>query len=118
MQTVVETPAYLRQAKIVGMTDDEMKTAIDLVAANPEAGDRIVGSGGCRKVRLAGKGKGKSGGYRIITWHGGDAIPVFLLWVLSKGSAANLTDAQVIALSTATRALKAGADAARTRGKP
>lgn len=106
MQSVVETPAYLRQAKTVGMTDDEMAAAVDLLAADPEAGVRIVGSGGCRKVRMAGKGKGKSGGYRIITWFGGGDIPVFLLWVLSKGSDANLTDAQVSSLGKAVQALK------------
>ena len=29
-----------------------------MLAADPEAGDLIVGSGGIRKVRLAGRGKG------------------------------------------------------------
>ena len=32
---------------------------------NPLAGDLIVGTGGLRKLRASGKGKGKSGGYRI-----------------------------------------------------
>ena len=50
------------------MTAEEMTAAVDLVAANPGAGDLIVGSGGCRKVRgVAGKGRGKSGGYRVVT---------------------------------------------------
>jgi hypothetical protein len=31
------------------------------------AGDLIVGSGGLRKVRVAGRGKGKSRGYRVVT---------------------------------------------------
>jgi hypothetical protein len=33
---------------------------IDTLAATPDAGELIVGSGGCRKVRIAGKGRGKS----------------------------------------------------------
>jgi len=51
------------------MTTDEMGTAVMTVAADPMAGDLIVGSRGCRKVRLAGRGKGKSGGYRLITFY-------------------------------------------------
>jgi len=39
---------------------------VDLVAGNPEAGDVMQGTGGVRKARLAGRGKGKSGGYRIV----------------------------------------------------
>lgn len=106
MQTVVETPAYLRQAKAEGMTASEMKAAVDLLATTPTAGDVIVGSGGCRKVRLAGKGKGRSGGYRLITFYGGAGIPVFLLWVLSKGTTANLTDAQVQSLAAVAKSIK------------
>jgi len=68
MHTVVETPSYLASAKEEKMTEAEMKAAVDLIAANPEAGDVIVGAGGCRKVRIAGKGKGKSGGYRVVTY--------------------------------------------------
>jgi hypothetical protein len=41
------------------------------IASNPAAGDVIEGAGGARKVRLAGKGKGKSGGYRVVTFYSG-----------------------------------------------
>jgi len=68
------------------------------------AGDLIVGSGGCRKVRVAGRGKGKSGGYRVITYFVVE-IAVYLLWVISKGRTANLTKAQVNDLAKVTKAL-------------
>jgi hypothetical protein len=106
METVVETPAYLRQAKAVGMTEAEMTDVVSAIAADPLSGNLLVGSGGCRKVRFGGKGKGKSGGYRIITFVGGGDLPVFLLWVLSKGSTAALTRAQTNALSVATQSLQ------------
>ncbi|MCX7304421.1 MAG: hypothetical protein NTV73_08780 [Hyphomicrobiales bacterium] len=32
-------------------------------------GDIMPGTGGARKLRFAGRGKGKSGGYRIITFY-------------------------------------------------
>lgn len=93
METVVETPAYLAAANDAGMSEAERTAAVDLVSANPEVGDLIVGTGGCRKVRLAGKGRGKSGGYRLITFYKvGDRV--FLLTVFSKGDRPNLTQAE------------------------
>lgn len=103
MHTVIETPAYLRSAKSAGMSEDEMKEAVDAVSADPASGDLIKGSGGCRKVRIAGRGKGKSGGYRVITFHV-TSHGVFLLWVISKGRSANLTDAQVNELAKVVKA--------------
>jgi len=87
------------------MTDAERAGAVDVIAANPTTGDLIVGSGGCRKVRVAGRGKGKSGGYRVVTFYGGDKAPVFLLWAFSKGRSANLSSAQVNALARLTKTL-------------
>ncbi|MPT48033.1 MAG: addiction module toxin RelE [Sphingobium sp.] len=94
MQTVVETPEYLTASKKAGMTDDERKNTVDFIAANPEAGDIIPGTGGCRKVRIAKDGKGKSGGYRVITYYTTAQNPVYLMTVITKGKQANLTDAQ------------------------
>ena len=108
MHTVVETPAYLRRAKDSGMTDVEMRAAVDQVAADPFRGDMIQGSGGCRKVRIAGKGRGKSGGYRIVTLAGSDRMPVYLLWVLSKGSRANFSDAEVSQMQKMAKAILDG----------
>lgn len=69
MHEVVETYAYNTAANDAGMTAEERELAVLTVSANPEAGDLMVGTGGCRKLRLAGRGKGKSGGYRLITFY-------------------------------------------------
>ena len=106
MQSVIETEAYLRAAKDTGMSADEMTAAVDLVAADPEAGDVMQGTGGVRKARLAGRGKGKSGGYRIVWYFGGGDIPVFLLTVFGKGEKANLTQGERNALRQLTATLK------------
>ncbi len=90
------------------MTADDMAKAVDIVAANPRSGDVIVGSGGCRKVRVPGKGRGKSGGYRVVTFFGGKDVQVFLLAVLSKGSRANFSSAESNAMKEATRRLREG----------
>lgn len=87
------------------MSAAEMKAVVDAIAADPTMGVVIKGSNGCRKVRFASKGKGKSGGYRVITFFSGPNIPAFLLTVFGKGERVNLTDAEVNALAKATKAL-------------
>jgi hypothetical protein len=105
MHTVVETPANLAAAKAAGMTQAEREAAIALIAESPGAGDIIVGTGGCRKVRVAGRGKGKSGGYRLITFFVHEGVPVFLLTVFSKGERADLSKVERNALATLTTTL-------------
>ena len=95
MHTVVHTKMFETAAKRIGMTEAEIAALEDRLANDPEAGDVIQGSGGCRKVRVAGHGKGKSGGYRVITFYKDPMIPVFLLTAFSKGRKANLKDSEV-----------------------
>ena len=91
MQTVVETPAFLHDARSLGLPEAERLAIVTWISANPSAGDVIEGTGGARKVRFAGKGKGKSGGYRVITFFSGTDIPVFLLNIFAKNEKTNLT---------------------------
>ena len=76
-----------------------------MLATDPAAGDLIVGSGGCRKVRLAGRGKGKSGGYRVVIFYAPPDRPVYAIAMLSKGSRADFTKAEVAAMAAAARAI-------------
>ena len=50
------------------MDDDEYRLFQEFLAASPEAGDFVQGTGGFRKVRWADKrrSKGKRGGLRVI----------------------------------------------------
>jgi len=82
------------------MSEDDRLSAVKAIAADPTIGDVLEGTGGVRKFRLAGRGKGKSGGYRIISYFCGDDIPVFLLAALSKGDRANLSTAERNELKT------------------
>ena len=68
------------------------------LAANPMAGDLMPGTGGARKVRFAGRGKGKSGGYRTISFYAAPDVPVFLLALINKGERADLSMAERNAL--------------------
>jgi hypothetical protein len=105
VQTVVETESYIRDARATGLTDHERLRIVDFIAANPEAGKEIRGSGGARKVRFAGKSKGKSGGYRVITFYSGEDVPVFLLNVFAKNEKADLSQAERNELKTVLAAL-------------
>ena len=48
------------------LNDDEFTAFQHYLAANPDAGNVIPRSGGCRKLRWAIEGRGKRGGVRII----------------------------------------------------
>jgi hypothetical protein len=93
MHTVIETPAFLASAADEGIGDDERAGIVAHIAANPKDGTIMPGTGGARKVRIAGRGKGKSGGFRLVSFYAGEDIPVFLLDVYSKDSQANLSQA-------------------------
>jgi hypothetical protein len=107
MHTVVQTSAFDRAAAEAGMSDDEVYALVSYLALNPLAGDEIAGTGGCRKLRLAGRGKGKSGGYRIVTFYSGVEVPIFLLTAFSKGEKANLSKLECNALAELTKQLVA-----------
>lgn len=94
MHAVVETPGYLRDARDTGLTEEERAAIVWYLAAHPDAGDEVRGTGGARKIRFAGRGKGKSGGYRVITFYSGRDVPVFLLNVFAKGDRVDLSQAE------------------------
>jgi hypothetical protein len=58
VQTVVETPTYRAIANKL-FSEEERADIAALVAADPECGDLIRGTGGFRKVRVARKGMGE-----------------------------------------------------------
>jgi hypothetical protein len=90
-------PGRAKAARI-GLTETERIQIVDYLARRPMAGELIPGTGGARKVRFAGRGKGKSGGYRVFTFFGGADIPVFLLTVISKGTRADISQTERNAL--------------------
>ena len=65
MLTIVETPTFVADADQI-WAEEERLELFAWLAANPEAGDVIPGSGGCRKVRWSRPGTGKRGGARVI----------------------------------------------------
>ena len=70
----------------------EIATLIDELAENPTKGDRITTD--CYKIRMsiASKGKGKSGGARIITCVKVENENVFLLSIYDKSEQSDISD--------------------------
>ena len=93
MHAVAELLGFAEDAEAAGMSAAELWRLIGRLVANPRAGDLIVGTGGARKVRVAGRGKGRSGGFRVISYFAGEDLPVFLVTVYAKGDRADLSAA-------------------------
>ena len=58
----------------------------------------LLGTGGFRKVRVARKGMGKSGGARVVYICRNERLPVFLIAVFPKNEKENLSMAERNAL--------------------
>ena len=104
MQTVVETPGYLKDAASI-FTAAEREAIVTMVASDPECGEVMQGTGGVRKVRVGRGGKGKSGGGRVIYIHHDADHPVFLLAAFAKNEKANLSKAERNALGKFVKTL-------------
>jgi hypothetical protein len=98
MHTVIQTPEFIGDAAAAGLSEDEVEQIVNTVSARPLIGDLMTGTGGARKVRFGGRGRGKSGGYRVVTYFCADDVPVFLLGLFSKGEKDNLSKAERNAL--------------------
>jgi hypothetical protein len=65
MLTIYETPTFVAEAARIWTTEERLEF-FAWIAADPEAGVVVPGSGGCRKVRWSRSGAGKRGGARVI----------------------------------------------------
>ena len=90
----VETPVFTEQ--ITSALDDVSYRKLQLaLLLRPEQGVVIPGSGGLRKLRWAGSGRGKRGGVRVIYfWHSEDEI-FYMLYAYPKNEQSDLTPAQI-----------------------
>ena len=87
------------------MDDDSYQKLQVHLTDHPDAGDLIRHSGGLRKIRWSGSGRGKRGGTRTIYyWDAGDRI--LMLYLYKKNERSDLTPAQLDVLKTITEDFK------------
>ena len=93
--------------RLVEITDDDTYRRFQAeIAANPEKGKLIQGTGGLRKARMAARGKGKRGGARVIYLPVDAATVIYLVYVYDKGEADDLTAVQKRELKAIAEAIK------------
>lgn len=90
MLTVVETPSCLK-AEEAFFSETERENIVSMVAADPESGEVMQGTGGFRKVRVGRSGMGKRGGARVIYILRNERVPLFLVAAYPKNRKDNLS---------------------------
>jgi hypothetical protein len=62
----IRTKIFEEDWKSAGLNDDDLRELESVLLENPQIGKAIPHLSGGRKLRFAAKGKGKSGGVRIV----------------------------------------------------
>jgi hypothetical protein len=94
MQAVIQSETFLADCRNAGLSEDEIFRMVWAISNDPLSGDLIPGTGGARKRRFPGRGKGKSGGYRTVSYYAGDDVPILMIGLIDKGERANLSHAE------------------------
>lgn len=93
----IETPTFTRLVTAL-LSDDEYRELQDVLVEDPERGDLIKGGGGIRKLRHAVRGRGKSGGVRVIYYWVKDDHLIYMLVAYPKSKKDDLTDRETTLL--------------------
>jgi len=72
------------------LSDDDYRALQSYLLQKPDAGSKVQGSGGVRKVRWAPAGKGKSGGVRAIYYWKKSDDEIWMLTLYSKTERATI----------------------------
>ncbi|MDQ6436047.1 type II toxin-antitoxin system RelE/ParE family toxin [Mesorhizobium sp. LHD-90] len=91
---IVRTRRYLKDIKRLALTDLEIRTLEQEIAANPQAGAVVSGLGGIRKIRFGFGGRGKRGGGRAIYFLMLADDRAFMLFAYAKNEQEDLTQEQ------------------------
>jgi len=85
----VEAPIFSKMVYSY-LSEDEYAALQWTLILKPETGAVIPGSGGLRKMRWSGNGKGKRGGNRIIYYRQTAKGEIWLLTIYAKNEAENI----------------------------
>lgn len=110
--TVVETSAFFRRAEKL-LSVEEHEELLFYVALHPLSGDEIPGTGGVRKVRFGARGKGKSGGVRVVYYFFDEVNPLYAIFLYGKQEQADLTPEQKREVTAFAATIKAAAKVRR-----
>jgi len=89
MYSFIETKLF-SQLVARYLSDEEYSKLQQVLIERPEAGDLIPGSGGIRKLRWKGSGRGKSGGVRVIYYARSRQGQIWMLTLYAKSVSENI----------------------------
>ena len=89
------------------VSDDDYAEFQRTLARFPTKGPILEGCGGVRKVRMRAKGHGTSGGARVLYLHLPNRNLIYLLTLLTKGDAGNISAAGKKAIKQLAEQIKA-----------
>jgi len=98
----IETPIFTRLVKTL-VPDEEYRALQLALMLRPEQGVLLQGSGGLRKIRWGGSGRGKSGGFRVIYFWDKEQAAFYMLLAYAKNEQEDLTPDQLKVLSRLVR---------------
>lgn len=90
----IETSVFTRRIE-KHLDDDSYRLLQHTLILRPDIGKLIQRSGGLRKMRWKSKGRGKSGGVRIIYYWAVSEDTILMLLIYGKNEQANLSPAQL-----------------------
>lgn len=96
---VIETPLFTQRIYQV-MRDDEYRELQNVLIENPTLGKIIPKSGGIRKLRWKGSGRGKRGGSRVIYYWITREETLLMLYLYKKADQKDLTPERIKRLRT------------------
>jgi mRNA-degrading endonuclease RelE of RelBE toxin-antitoxin system len=102
---IVETSIFIQQIQRL-LNDKEYAALRKHLKENPDIAPIISGTGGARKIRWAKKGKGKSGGIRVLYLYRSRQGDIFLLLAFAKSDQDNLNNNQKKIIKTLIEQLK------------
>lgn len=95
----IETRSFVRTKEGV-LGEDGLRQLQTFLMLNPQSGKVIPGSGGLRKLRWSGSGRGKRGGIRVIYYWINQRDRIYLLIAYAKNRQQDLTVEQLKILMT------------------
>jgi len=117
MLTIAETEVFSTIWPIY-WTAEEFGDFCAWLAINPEAGDVIPRSGGCRKVRWSVPGRGKRGGVRVIYFNRLADGKVWLMTMYAKNVREDVDVRILIKLKETLNDKTQGKGASKIRSQP
>jgi hypothetical protein len=91
---IIETSIFTKLINSL-MTDEDYHEFQIMLIDQPDAGKIIPGSGGIRKIRWSGSGRGKRGGSRLIYYWATNLDQIYMLFAYAKNERENLTKEQL-----------------------